>query len=99
MAQVEFSYNGENTIIQCNLNEKMKDICQRFKEKAQVGNKIIFYSYDGKVGIKEESTFEESANTEDKRRKKMNVIVIESEIPVPKVDIIKSKNIICPQYK
>jgi len=99
MAQVEFSYNGENTIIQCNLNEKMKDICQRFKEKAQVGNKNIFYSYDGKVGIKEESTFEESANTEDKRRKKMNVIVIESEILVPKEDIIKSKNIICPECK
>ena len=74
MTQVEFIYNGVKTIIQCNLNEKMKDIFQRFKEKAQVGNKNIFYSYSGKVEINEESTFEEVANTEDKKRNKINVI-------------------------
>ena len=44
MTQVEFSYNGVSTIVQCNLNEKMKDIFQKFKDKAQVGNKNIFYS-------------------------------------------------------
>ena len=84
MTQVEFSYNGVSTIVQCNLNEKMKDIFQKFKEKAQVGNKNIFYSYDGKVGINEESTFEEVANSEDKRRNKMNVIVFENEFEVQK---------------
>ena len=99
MTQVEFSYNGVSTIVQCNLNEKMKDIFQKFKEKAQVGNKNIFYSYDGKVGINEESTFEEVANSEDKRRNKMNVIVFENEFEVQKEEKIKSKNIICPECK
>ena len=77
MAQVEFCYNGISTIIQCKLNEKMKDVFQKFKVKAQIGNKNLFYSYDGKVGINEESTFEKIA----------------------KKNMIKSKNIICPECK
>ena len=99
MAQIEFCYNGISTIIQCNLNEKMKDVCQKFKDKAQIGNKNIFYSYDGKVGINEQSTFVKIANSEDKKRKKMNIIVFENEIPKEKESMIKSKNIICPECK
>ncbi len=30
MVEVTFSYDGINTIIQCNSNEKMKDIIQKF---------------------------------------------------------------------
>ena len=85
MAQVEFIYNGVCTIILCNLNEKMKDIFQ---------NKNIFYIYDGKVGINAELTFVEVANSEDKRRNKMNIIVFENEIEIQKENRIKSKNII-----
>ena len=99
MAQVEFSYNGINTIVQCNLDEKMKDICKKFKDKAQIGNKNIFYTYDGKIGINEELTFEEIANREDKGRSKMNIIVFENEFEINTNDIIKSKNIICPDCK
>ena len=43
MAQVDFCYNGISTIIQCKLKEKMKDVCQKFKVKAQIGNKNLFY--------------------------------------------------------
>ena len=42
MAQVEFSYNGINTTVQCNLDEKMKDICKKFKEKHKQEIKIYF---------------------------------------------------------
>ena len=63
MVEVEFIYNGIKTIIKCNTNDKMKDICQKFKEKAEIDNNMnIFYSYDGKVGFNEELTFEEIAN-------------------------------------
>ena len=99
MAQVEFSYEGVNTIIQCNLNEKMKDICKKFKDKAQIENKILFYSYNGKVLTNEESTFEEIVNLQDKKRKKMNVIAFEKEFDIHQKDIIKSKNTICPYCK
>ena len=47
MAQIEFTYNGINTIIQCLLNEKLKDIIQRFKDKIELNNnKNLIYTND-----------------------------------------------------
>ena len=102
MAQIEFVYNGVNTIIQCNLNEKFKYIIQRFKDKVGLNNnKNLIFTYDGKVGINEELTFGEISNTEDKTRNKMNVLVYENEFEIrdKDIDIIKSKNVICPECK
>ena len=99
MSEAEFIYNGVPTIIQCKPDEKMKIICQKFKDKAKIGKNNIFYSYNGKVGINEDLTFEETLNSEDKKRNKMSVIVFESEMEVKEKDIIKSKNIICPECK
>ena len=100
MAEVEFIYNGVKTIIQCKVNDKMKDICQKFKEKVKINNNMnIFYSYDGKVGFNEELTFEEIANREDKRRNKMNIFIYDNQTVINNKDIVKSKNIICPECK
>ena len=102
MSQIEFIYNGVNTVIQCNRDEKLKDICQRFKLKVNLApNKLLFYSYNGRVVTNDELKFVEIANTEDKNRNQMNVIVIESDAPAEQreSDIIKSKNIICPKCK
>ena len=99
MAEVEFIYKGEKVIILCELKENMKTICKRFKEKAIIGNNNIFYSYDGKVGFNEELTFEETANLADKKRKKMSILVFENEIKINDKDIVKSKNVICPECK
>ena len=99
MTEVEFTYNGVSTTIQCNLNEKLKDICQRFKDKVGLNNTNIYYSYNGQVGIDEEKKFEEIANSEDKLRKKMNIIVFDNLIEIKGKEIIKSKNIICPECK
>ena len=99
MAQVEFIYNGITTVIQCDINEKMEDICKKFKIKNKLENKIIFYSYNGNIGINEKLTFVEFANSEDKNRKKMSILVFEENIdPIPREnDIIISNTIICPQ--
>ena len=99
MAEVEFIYNGIKAIIQCKVNEKMKDICQKFKEKAKINkNMNIFYSYNGKVGFNEELTFEEIANREDKKRNKMNILVYDNQTIINyNNNIIISKNIICPE--
>ena len=99
MSEAEFIYNGVPTIIQCKPDDKMKLICQKFKDKAKIDQNNIFYSYDGKVGLNEELTFEETLNAEDKKRNKMSVLVFESEFEVKEKDIIKSKNIICPECK
>ena len=102
MSQVEFIYNGEKTIIQCQSNEIMKDICQKFRNKINLDkNKAIFYSYNAKIGINEELKFEETANSTDKKRKKMSILVYDTEMQLNKkeIDIIKSKNTICPKCK
>ena len=99
MAEVEFIYNGVNTKIQCQTNEKLKDICQKFINKENINNNNIFYSYDGKLLINEELKIEEIANREDKIRKKMNIIVFDNLINIKESDIIQSKYIICPECK
>ena len=43
MAEVEFIYNGVKTTIQCKADEKMKLICQKFKDKAKIDKNNIFY--------------------------------------------------------
>ena len=67
MAEVEFIFNGVKTTIQCKPDDKMKLICQKFKDKAKIDQNNIFYFYDGKVEINEELTFEETLNSEDKK--------------------------------
>ena len=64
MSQVEFIYNGIYTVIQCNSNEKMKEIIKKFKDKMNIEQtQNIFYSYDGKLGINETQSFEDTAPT------------------------------------
>ena len=77
MSQVEFKYNGISLIIQCNENEKMKNICQQFCKKAQIDKNKIFFSYNGKAGneFNEELTFNQMINSIDKNENKMNILV------------------------
>ena len=101
MAQVEFQYKGLNTIIQCDENEKITNIIERFSSKAQIDKNIIYFTYDGKSGYEfnKELTFIQMANLIDKERKKMNILV-NDDINDTKEDentFIKSKNIICPK--
>ena len=101
---VEFNYNGTKTIIQCQSNEKMKNICQSYINKIKVDKNNIYFSYDGKAGnqFNEELTFEEMVNSEDKKRNKMNILVFSNEFKDDNDNdnkIIKSKDIICPECK
>ena len=96
--QIEFSYNGVNIIMQCKANEKLKDIFKNFKYKIKAEKEVLIYMYNEIIISNEELTFEEISNSEDKKRKKMNILVIKEEVSeVHQYDnIIKSKDIICP---
>ena len=101
MSIVEFKYNNASTIIQCEENEKMSKICEKFVIKADLDKSNIYFSYDGKSGsqFNQELTFFEIANSIDKERKKMNVLVYDiNEVDDEETGnkLIKSKNIICP---
>ena len=99
MTEVEFTYEGIKTIVQCDINDKIKDIINKFLIKInKEENTDLYYLYNG-TKIKEELTFYEQANQIDKDRKKMNVIIYNNlEDHNIKNEII-SKEIICPDCK
>ena len=98
MFEVLFYYNGKNTTIQCNLNDKMKNIFLRFGIKVEVDINSLFFLYGGKK-LKEELTLEENINKDDIKLKKINIIVNDIDKEEEKVINIKSKEIICPICK
>jgi len=103
MSQVEFKYNGLNIVIQCNENEKIKNICQQFCKKAQIDKNNIFFSYSGKAGseFNEELTFNQMINSTDKNENKMTILVNNineiEEKEEKQQSIIKSNEIIFPE--
>lgn len=96
MAQVEFNYNNAITIIQCNMQDKMFNIIQKFLLKCQKKLDDIFFLYDGQT-LGKEKTFKEQANEMDKIRKKMNVIVKDKHVEQKALILEKSKYVICPE--
>ena len=78
MAQVVFSFNGNDIIIQCNKSERMEEILKKYSIK--VGKEInsLYFIYSGNY-LNDELTFEEIANEEDKERNKMNILVTEKK--------------------
>ena len=100
MAEVIFNYEGINTIIQCNINDKIKDIISKFLAKIDKNEKNIqlYYLYNGNK-INNELTFNEQANNFDKNRKKMNIIVTNNSQGKSDTRKVISKDIICPDCK
>ena len=98
MAQVEFQYEGINTIIECQEDQKISEIFNNFISKSDIKENEINFFYDEKnlTQIDKNLTFNQIANSVDKERKKMDIKVINTKEELEK-KLIKSKNIICPQ--
>ena len=87
MAEAKFTYEGQDIVLSCNKNQKMKDICINLGNKINVGiNSLVFLSQ-----LNLEKTFEEI--TEENR---IDVIVYknESEEICPKCGRISNDEII-----
>ena len=97
MAKVNFTYEGMKTVIQCSKGDKMRSICSKFGAKMEVDINSLFFIYNGRL-INFELTFNEQANSIDKIRLEMSVIVNknenETDIKCPKCNhIIKIESI------
>ena len=58
MAEAKFIFEGEDIIIQCTKNQKMRDICTNLSNKINVGlNSLIFLYGGGKLNL--DKTFQE----------------------------------------
>ena len=98
MAEVIFLHAGVPINIQCKVNDKMKDIIKKLKEKVEITSGNVYFLYNGAVLNNELLTFEQLANQDDKLRKKMTITIMDdTSSDIKKKEIIKSKNIICPK--
>jgi len=99
MAEVEFQYNGINTIIQCKEDQKMIEICNNFITKSNIIENNINYFYNGEGGAQfnKNLTFNQMVNSIDKERKKMKILILSSENQDNNKKFIRSKNIVCPE--
>ena len=100
-SEVIFSFDGNETIIQCNENDKIKDIFSRFINKRMIDGNDVYCLYSGtKMNLQQDLTFINLANTEDKSRKKMNILVYKKETSVISYKIFMvSQDVICPICK
>ena len=98
--KIILTYNGNNTIIQCNSDDKIKQIIDR------LGNKIddidinkIYLLYNGKK-INVDYKIGDIINDLDKNKKEMNIIINNTDdTTINNKNIKKSKDIICPECK
>ena len=97
MAEINFMYEGNNNIIQCNEDEKIEEYIKRFLAKigSSTSNNFIFL-YNGNI-INNELKFKEQANEIDKERMKMDILVY--KIGSYYRQKIISNDIICPICK
>ena len=49
MAEIIFNYEGINTVIQCDTNDKMKDIINIFMIKINNKENNLYYFYNDKI--------------------------------------------------
>ena len=97
MAKVIFNYKGIEKEIQCNINEKIKDILKRYANKVGIDISKVYFIYNGNIINDNNIILNEIINEEDKRRNIMNILVNEINKTIIKDNIIKSKEIICPK--
>ena len=76
MSQVDFYYSGEKISIQCNENDTMKSIFYKIGQKLSIDINSLYFIYSGKI-INSDLTFSQLANSEDKLRKCMSILVYE----------------------
>ena len=93
-----FTFNGINTIIQCNKDDKIKDICYKYVNKIGIDINLIYFLYNG---MQIDLDLNQKANIIDKEKNEINILVFEkskSTIIINK-DLKESKEIICPKCK
>ena len=91
MAKVIFNYKGIETEIQCNINDKIKDIFKKYETKIGKDISKLYFIYNGNK-IDDNLNLDEIINEEDKRRNIMIISVNENIIPIIKENQIKRNN-------
>ena len=100
MSSTEFNYEGTTINIQCNPEEKMEEILQRFSTKVGKSIDNLLFIYNGGI-VNADLTYSSQINKSDKERNKMSILVNlkPDEEKNEEESLKKSQYIICPQCK
>jgi len=96
MVKIIFNYKGIEIEIQCDINEKIKDILKRYVNIVEVDISKLYFIYNGNIIDDNNLILNEIINEEDKKRNIMNILVNENIKTIINEKKIKSKEIICP---
>ena len=77
-AKIIFNFEGIDITIQCSIEDKIKDICQKFGTKIENNINSFIFLYGGNQ-INKELKFKEQANLMDINRNEMKVLVYNNE--------------------
>lgn len=76
--KIIFTLDCIDTEIQCTKEKKMKDICQKFASKRDININSLIFLYNGNI-INFELSFQEQANSLDKSKNEMKILVYTKE--------------------
>ena len=76
--KVKFILNGISSFIQCTINNKMEEICEKYANKVGKDIKDLIFLYGGNQ-LKLDLTFNEVANSIDKNNQEMKILAYEQE--------------------
>ena len=100
--EVIFIYKSAKTIIQCQLNDIMKDIINKFKIKVTINNDNLLFLFGGEL-VNKEILLKDLIKDLNSKNDKITLIVYDMEDDLKNKTKNetkkKSKNVICPKCK
>ena len=98
MSIAQFIYKGRSIIIQCNENDKLEEIINRFYLKFKEKVENVYFVYSSNI-VDTNLTFINLANFEDKKKNKITILVYDIVDQTDDQCLKKAKYIICPDCK
>jgi len=96
MASIEFIYNENILLIQCDKNDRMKEIINKYILKTSIKKNSVIFLYSGNI-IDEELNLSEIIGND--KIEKIRILVYSLDKINNNKSIIKSEYIICPKCK
>ena len=93
MASTIFLYNYSSFVIQCNPDDKIREIINKFLSMSGLDSNKVEFVYEGKKKMNLESTFNQTANENDRKKNLMTICVFD------KLNPSISKDVICSECK
>ena len=97
MASISFQYNETLLVMQCKLEDKMKDIFDKYSCKTQKDRNSLYFLYSGEKIEEKKLLSEVIGNVENKNLKEIKILVYSENKQEIEPKIVQSQFIRCPE--